>query len=107
MRIIIMNSQPTLPLEPTASSQIRVWTRFLPDTPEMVVIVGDARNRASLLDESFGGIGITIEMEDSVDVQVGEHLIVLHYDCPTPAQVQWIERNHEAGQIRLGIRWSC
>ena len=101
-----MNNQPSLPADSIESSQIRIWTRFPSDKPEMWVIVGNERKSATVLNESFGGIGVTIEMEDSVNVQVGDQLIVLHCDCPTPAQVKWIEQNQEGKKVRLGIHWS-
>ena len=100
-----MNKQLPYPVDSIASSQIRIWTRFPPDSPEMQVIVGNERKSAIVLNESYGGIGITIEMEDSVNVQVGDQLIVVHCESPTPAQVQWIQRNQEAQKVRLGIHW--
>jgi hypothetical protein len=87
-------------------SKSRRWTRFPPDKSETWVIAKDERMSATICDESFGGIGVTIDMADAANVQVGDQLIVLHYDYPTPGRVQWIERDQEAKLIRLGIRWS-
>jgi len=101
-----MNSQPSSPAEPIDFSKGRNWTRFPPDTPKMSVIVGDERRTATIFDESFGGIGVMIEMEDSVKVQVGDQLTVLHCDHPTAGRVQWIQRDQEAHKVRLGIQWS-
>ena len=98
-----MNNQPSSPVEPSESSQLRNWTRFLPDTPEMSVIIGDERKSTTILDESFGGIGVTIEMEDALNVQVADQLTVLHCDHPTAGRVQWIQRDQEAQRVRLGI----
>jgi hypothetical protein len=102
-----MNNQPSLPAEHNDHSQIRNWTRFPPDSPGMWVIVGDEQKGATLFDESFGGIGIVIEIADAVNVQVGDPLIVFHYDYPTPGRVQWIQRNPETQQARLGIRFEA
>ena len=74
--------------------------------PEMSVIVGDERRIATILDESFGGIGLMLEMADSVKVQVGDQLTVLHSDYPTPGWVKWIQRDQETKKVRLGIQWS-
>jgi len=100
-----MNNQQSLPAEPSDHEQRRSHTRLPPDRPEMYVIVGKERKLASVLNESFGGIGVTLEMEDSVNVQVGDQLTVLHYEWPTPGQVQWIQRTQEVQRVRLGIRW--
>lgn len=101
-----MNNQPSLPAEHIANSEFRDWTRFPPDMPETWVIVGDERKRATTLDESFGGIGVMIEMADASDVKIGDQLIVLQHDYPMPGRIQWIQRNQEAQRVRLGICWS-
>jgi len=101
-----MNNQSSSPAEPILSSQLRNWTRFPPDQPKMWVIVGDEQKYATVLDESFGGIGVTIEMEDSVKVQVGDQLILLHYEYPILGRVQWIQRDQETKTLRLGIHCS-
>jgi hypothetical protein len=100
-----MTGQPSSPADPTCCSEKRSSIRFPPDKPQTWVIVNDEPNHATILDESFGGIGVTIEMSDAVNVQVGDRLVILHCDCPTPGEVQWIQRNQEARQIRLGIHW--
>jgi hypothetical protein len=100
-----MTKQPSLPAEPTYCSQIRTSIRFPSDKPQTWVIVGDERKNATILNESFGGLGVTIEMSDAVDVRVGDTLIVQYCDYPTTGRVQWIERNQEAQQIRLGIQF--
>ena len=100
-----MTNQPSLPAEPTYCSQIRNSIRFPPDKPQTWVIVGDERKNATILNESFGGLGVTIEMPDAVNVQVGDTLIVQYCDYPTLGRVQWIQQNPEAQQIRLGVQW--
>ena len=98
-----MNDQP--PAEHIANAELRDWNRFPPDTPETCVIVADKRKCATILDESFGGIGVTIEMADAVNVKVGDPLIILHYN-PMPGRVQWIQKDRKTQRVRLGIRWS-
>ena len=81
-----MTGQPSSPAEHTSDSQFRSWTRFSPDKPETWVIIKDERKRATIFDESFGGIGMTIEMADAIDVQVDDDLVVLHNDHPRWAE---------------------
>ena len=83
----------------------RNWTRFPPDMPETSVIVGDERKSATILNESFGGIGVTIEMDDSVNVQVGDQLTVLHSDTQCRAGCSGFNGIRRP-KVRLGIRWS-
>ena len=85
--------------------QRRNWTRFPPDKPETWVIIDNERKPARICDESFDGIGVTIETADAGNVQVGNHLIVLHCGYPTPCRVQWIQQNQVTKQSRLGIHW--
>jgi hypothetical protein len=100
-----MMDQPYSSSEDNGCPNVRSWTRFPPDKAEAWVIVADQRKSATIVDESFGGIGMTMEMADAVNIQVGKELIVLHCDYPTPGRVQWIQRNQETQRIRLGIRW--
>ena len=101
-----MNNQLPLPAEYIDYSKLRGSIRFPPDTSETWVAIRDEQKNATITNESVGGIGVTIAMEDSRNVQVGDLLIVLHHDCPTPALVQWIERDQEAQKVRLGLQWS-
>jgi hypothetical protein len=101
-----MNDQSSAPAEHAGCSIIRRWLRFPPDRSEMPVILEGEPKNAVVLDESFGGIGVMLEMEDAVNLQVGDALVVLYYDRPTPGQVQRIQRNPETKQVRVGIRWT-
>jgi hypothetical protein len=101
-----INNQPFSPAEHNDDVQNRLWTRFPSDTPEIWVIVKGERKRATVLNESYGGIGVTMEMADTADVQVDDPLIVLHCDYPTPCRVQWVQRNQETQKVCLGIRWT-
>jgi hypothetical protein len=101
-----MNNQPILPAEPVATSQLRGWTRFPPDTREICVIFGDVRKTATLVDESYGGIGVTFATDDWAGVQVGDKLTVLQAGHPTPGQIQWIQPDEASGKTRCGICWS-
>jgi hypothetical protein len=101
-----MNDQPSAPTKNIDHAKCRLWTRLPPEQRETSVIVQDERKTATVCDESFGGIGLTMAMADAVNVQVGDPLVVLYYDYPTPGRVQWIDRDQEAQRVRLGIRWS-
>ena len=102
-----MNDQPSsLPAEDKDLSQIRSSIRFLPEKSETWVLVGDERKPATVVDECLGGIGLMMEMADAGNLQVGDRLIVHHYDCPTPVQIRWIRWNQEVQKIQLGICWS-
>jgi hypothetical protein len=94
------------PAEHDVFSQIRASLRFPPDEPEMCVIHGNAQKIAAVLDESYGGIGVVIEMADAEEVQVGDPLTVLYYGFPIRGNVQWVQRNQGIHKVRLGIRWS-
>ena len=100
-----MDNQLPLPAEHDDDGKRRLWPRFPPYTSEIWVLVGDQRKSATLLNASYGGIGLTMEMADAANVQVGDLLIVLHDDCPTKAQVQWIQDNQETQEVCLGIHW--
>jgi hypothetical protein len=101
-----MNNRPSSPVEQTNWLPVRRGVRFPPDQSETSVIVRDARKSATILNESYGGIGITIEIADDVKVQVDDALIVLYYGCPTAGRVQWIQRDQETQKVCLGVRWS-
>jgi|SRR5271157_3940137 len=101
-----MNTQPHSPAERNDVVESRLWLRFPPVAPEAWVLVGDERKHATILDESYGGIGIMMEMADAVKVQADDPLIVIHCDYPTPGRVQWIQRNQETQKVCLGIRWT-
>jgi len=102
-----MNSQPSSSADSIGFTQIRNWIRFPPDTPETCVIVGDKRKPATVLDESFGGIGLMIDLADAAHLRVGDQLTVINYGSPAEGQVQWIRRNQEAQKVCLGIRWTA
>ncbi|MGO9108815.1 MAG: hypothetical protein ACLP9L_06245 [Thermoguttaceae bacterium] len=95
-----------MPVEHNNDVEGRLWLRFPPVTPETWVIVAGERKHATILDESYGGLGMMMEMEDAVDVQADDALLVLHCDYPTPCRVQWIQRNQETQKVCLGIRWT-
>jgi hypothetical protein len=101
----MLNDLPASPAEHTDYPHVRSSLRFPPDKSKTWLLVEGERKSATILDESFGGIGVTIDMEDTVNVHVGDQVVVFHYDYPTPAQVEWIRPDQEAKRIRLGIRW--
>jgi len=68
--------------------------------------VGGQPITALFIDESFGGIGVLFEMEDGTKLHIGESLVVLQNDYPTPGTVQWLQYDAEINRIRAGIRWS-
>jgi hypothetical protein len=101
-----MNNELALPAACNTSSQLRYWLRFPPDESKMSVIIRNEQKCATILDDSFGGIGATLELDDSVNVQVGDQLTVLYYGSPTTGQVRWLEHGQEDHKVRLGICWS-
>ncbi|MGO9112095.1 MAG: hypothetical protein ACLP9L_22955 [Thermoguttaceae bacterium] len=101
-----MNSQPSSPAEHDNVSLVRSSIRFPPDKSETWVIVGDELKTATIVDESFGGMGMTMELSDAENLQIGDRLIVFHCDYPTPCRVQRIQRNQETQKVSLGIRWT-
>ncbi|MGO9110892.1 MAG: PilZ domain-containing protein [Thermoguttaceae bacterium] len=101
-----MDHQTSSPAEPSDHAQLRSCTRFPPDKSETWLLVGDERKSATVLDESFGGMGLMIESADAANVRVGDRLTVLEYGFPALGQVQWIRRDHETQKVCLGIRWT-
>ena len=101
-----MNNQPYSPADHPDHAQSRDHPRFPPYTSEICMIVGDEQKRARLLNASYGGIGVMMEMADAANLRVGDLLLVLHGDRPTRAQVQWIQHNQETQKVCLGIHWS-
>jgi len=101
-----MNSQPSSSADSIGFTQLRNWIRFPPDIPDTCVIVGDERKPATVLDESFGRIGLMIEAADAANLHVGDQLTVLNYGFLTPGEVQWIRRNQETQKVCLGVRWT-
>ncbi len=87
-------------------SKNRDWTRFPPDRPETVIIAEGKPTIAVVLDESFGGIGVLLEIDDGAQLRVGDSVIVLHCDCPTPGRVQWVQDNSAIRRLRVGICWN-
>jgi hypothetical protein len=61
---------------------------------------------ALFVDESFGGIGVLLEMADGARLRIGDSVVVLQNDYPTPGKVQWLRHDPEINRIRAGIRWS-
>jgi hypothetical protein len=101
-----MNNQRSSQVQRREQPQYRNSIRFPPERPEIWVIVGDERKPATVLDESFVGIGLMMEIGDAANVEVGDLLTVVSYDSPTQGRVKWVEHNQEARQVRLGIQWS-
>ena len=67
-RTIILDHQPCSTMEPIESSHVRSHTRFPPYQSEIWVVVGDERKCARLLNASYGGIGVMMEMADAANV---------------------------------------
>jgi hypothetical protein len=89
-----------------SSSQIRTWTRFPAESPGTWVTVAGENLHAMIVDDSFGGIGVTIEVGNVVRVKPGDWIVVFHCDYATPGQVRWLQHNEETNRIRLGIYWT-
>ncbi len=101
-----MHKKSSLLAENSNDAEHRLWLRFPSDNSEIWLIVGGERRCATILNESYGGIGVMMEMADAINVQADDSLIALHCDYPTPCRVQWIQRNQETQKVCLGIRWS-
>ncbi|MGA2257630.1 MAG: hypothetical protein ABSG53_23455 [Thermoguttaceae bacterium] len=57
------------------------------------MLVGDERKSATIVEESYSGIGVMMEMADVANLQVGDRLAVLYYGSPTQGPVRWIRLN--------------
>lgn len=89
----------------SAAQKSRGWTRYQPDVSQVWIILKDSPRLAVVVDESFGGIGLALDIADAGDLQPGDELTVLHYGHPTQGSLQWLTIQPESEQVRLGIRW--
>lgn len=100
-----MNNHPSLS-EYIASLQFRTWTRFPSDKPETWVNVNGEYKHATILNESFGGLGITMDLADAANMQVGDELTVRYYGASTAGKIEWIQADQATKKMCIGIRWS-
>jgi hypothetical protein len=84
----------------------RQWPRFQSGIKYVCVVIGEQPKIAAVVDESFGGIGLMLELHDSKELQPGDEIIVLHYGIPTWGSVKWIEKTPDSRESRLGIQLS-
>jgi hypothetical protein len=101
-----MNEQFDMFTEQSSDRENRLWIRFPSDEPQMGVDVDGERKMATIIDESYGGIGILMEAKDALHLKVDDPLIVYQNDFPTPCRVQWIQWDDETQKVRIGIRWT-
>lgn len=99
-----MNSQPSLPAERSDISQLDVCIPFPPDKSETWVLVGDEWKSATIVDESFGGMGLTMELADAANLQVGDLLTVLCCGTANLGDVRWTRHTPETETVHFGIR---
>ncbi|MFV2067722.1 MAG: PilZ domain-containing protein [Pirellulales bacterium] len=86
-------------------SDRRQWGRFVADVGEIVICPdGGKPSNAQVLDESFGGIGLTVA--SPLDVEVGTLIDVTYDGIPMRGIVRNV-RHDDAGRQRLGIEWAA
>lgn len=84
------------PAEDRDGSAFRTWTRFAADRSVPAV----------LFDESYGGVGLSMELAAGLPLAPGDPLVVVYYGSPMSGQVQWVQRRPDDRRVRLGVRWS-
>jgi len=99
-----MNNRPSSSAKDDGISQLRGSIPFPPDKSETWLLVGDEWKSATIVDESHGGMGLTMELADAANLQVGDQLTVLYYGSANQGEVRWIRHNQETQTGHLGIR---
>lgn len=101
-----MPSQPSLEIAPDGKVILeRDWTRFAPDCSEVWVVAGDRPRIATVVNESYGGVGLVMEAIDAEEWEPGDKVVVFYYGHPMQGSLCWIQRDLESRQIHLGIQW--
>ena len=81
----------------------RQWGRFLADVGQLVIRIGDDDyRRATVLDESFGGIGLALD--GLLPVRIGEN-VAINYEGTSMSGVLQYAVSTQDGQQRVGIEW--
>ena len=100
-----MNGPKGLPRRPgiPPSHEQRRWGRFLADVGELVIRIGDDDyRRVTVLDESFGGIGLSLD--GLLPVKIGEE-VAINYEGANMSGIVQYAVSMQDGQQRVGIEW--
>ena len=102
-----MNNRPSSSAKDDGISQLRGSIPFPPDKSETWLLVGDEWKSATIVDESHGGMGLTMELADAANLQVGDLLTVLCCGFANLGEVRWTRHIEETQKVCLGIRWTA
>jgi hypothetical protein len=101
-----LNQPSAVPEQSINGEEKRRWPRFQLGIKYICVIIGEEPKIAAVVDDSIGGIGLMMEMKDAEGIQPGDEVIILSYGVPTWGSVEWIKKDQQTGQLRLGIHLS-
>lgn len=79
----------------------RQWPRIASDLAEITIVSGTGMQTASVIDESFGGIGIKVR--EIGDIVRGHQLKLLYCNIPVLGVVRRVQPDVEAH--RVGVEW--
>ncbi len=80
----------------------RQWTRYRAGAKEITVVADGRRQRAMVVDESFGGIGLL--MDNPVQVLLNREITLVSQGVPLQGIVRRVQPAEEGG-YRVGIEW--
>ena len=80
----------------------RAWPRFQPERTEAFVVTDDERIAATIVDESFDGLGVLVPLGFQAEVN---DPIELEY-CGLPIRGLLRSVVHQGARTRLGIQWA-
>jgi DNA-binding response OmpR family regulator len=80
----------------------RQWTRYRTGGKEVAVLVDGRRQRAMVVDESFGGIGLL--MDNHAQALLDREITVVSQGVLVQGLVRWVQPDEEGG-CRMGIEW--
>lgn len=82
----------------------RQWPRETGKIRQVLLWAGDALRDAEVLDESVGGIALSVR--DGTVVQVGQEVRLTHGGRSAPAIVKHVYQR-EDGKFHLGLEWGA
>lgn len=80
----------------------RQWTRFDPQTKEVLVVADGHQETALVVDESFGGICLLLD--STIDVRLDDNIDLIYQGAPLTGIVRRIEPLGD-NSFYLGIEW--
>ena len=87
-----------------SGKELRRWTRYKSELSEVTVILeNNEQVIAEVHDESFGGIGIILPVNRSVEANT--NIKMLYAGAPVHGNVRWTKLLGE-GKLRIGIAWA-